>query len=351
MKDTAPRQDDIRSSRTAFLWVGLIVPLLIIALATAVIAAWLPELPDPVATHWGTDGVNGYGPPWTYLAITVGVGGGLVLFIGLIALFAQRQPQASGKPTVGRWSPATRFLGGMNLGLAAMLSFVSLMSVAIQRGLADAAYAPDIGSGVLIGIALLVVGAVLGWFLQPKSPTYDIEPAEAADSIPLAATERAAWFGTAMMARSGVIVLAIGVAVLAAMTVFVAAGGDDAWWILALVTLVLALAIGTMAVFRVRVNAQGLRARSLLGWPNNRIPIDRIAKVETVQINPMAEFGGWGWRIGVDGRRGIVLRTGEALQITQTNGRVFVVTVDRASDAAAVLETLRAHNADDRRRP
>jgi hypothetical protein len=49
----------------------------------------------------------------------------------------------------------------------------------------------------------------------------------------------------------------------------------------------------------------------------------------------------------VDGRRGIVLRAGEALQITRTDRRVFVVTVDGASDAAAVLETLRTHTAHD----
>src|SRR5690606_19746178 len=89
--------------------------------------------------------------------------------------------------------------------------------------------------------------------------------------------------------------------------------------------------------FRVRVNGEGLQARSLMGWPNSRIPLSTIEKVEVVDIDPFAEFGGWGWRLGLDGRRGVVMRKGEALQITH-RGRVFVVTVDGAPEAAAVLE-------------
>lgn len=336
--------DDVRRSRTAFLWVALIIPLAIIVASTAVIAAWLPELPDPVATHWGTEGVNGYGPPWSYLAITLGIGGGLVLVMGLTAMHAHRLPQSSAKPSIGAWSPATRFIGGLSLGLAVMMAFVSLVSVQLQRGLADAADAPDIGIWALIGFGLLIAGTALGWFLQPKSPASATPRAERAGSIPLAATERAAWFGTASMAPAGVAVLIGALVLLAVMTVFTAAQGDDAWWILASVTILLAALIAAMVVFRVRVNAEGLRARSLLGWPSNRIPLDRIVSVETVIINPMAEFGGWGWRLGVDGRRGIVLRAGEALQVTDTRGRVFVVTIDRAADAAAVLETLRTQS-------
>ncbi len=166
--------DDVGRSGTGFLWVGLIVPLAILIGAAVVIAAWLPELPAPVAVHWGTDGVDGYGPGWTYLVITLGMGGGLVLFLALTAMYAHRLPWSSTKPAIVPFSPTTRFIGGVNLGMAAMLAFL----------------------------------------------------------------------------------------------------------------------------------------------------------------------------IGMDGRRGIVLRAGEALQIRQTSGRVFVVTVDGASDAAAVLETLRAHAAD-----
>ncbi|MGL3149638.1 DUF1648 domain-containing protein [Microbacterium sp. A82] len=337
--------DEIRRARTAFLWVGVIVPLGLLALAAAVIIAWMPELPDPMAIHWGSDGVDGVASQWGYIAMILGIGGGVVIFDAVIVAFAQRLPQSSTKQPVAQWSTTARFMGAVNLGLGTMIAFLAVVGAALQRGLADAADTPDIGIWTFVGFGLLVGFTALGWFLQPKSPVYEAAQAAPAGSIPLATTERAVWFGTATMARSGVVVLVSALALLALMTVFWIARGDDSWWILGFVTFLLAVTIGSMVVFRVRVNAEGLRVRSLLGWPNTRIPLERIEKIEWVQVNPFAEFGGWGWRIGLDGRRGVVLRTGDSLQVTEANGRVFVVTVDGASDAAAVLETLRAHSA------
>lgn len=340
--------NDARRSRTAFLWVGVIAPLAMLVLAAAVIMAWMPELPDPIAIHWGTEGVDGYASKWAYAPLILGVGAGVVVLDAALALFAHRLPHSSTKPAVQPWSATARFLGAVNLGLAAMVAFIAVVGAALQRGLTDAADAGDIGGWTVLGLVLLVAIAALGWFLQPAPPEITAEQAAPAGSISLSTSERAAWFGTATMARSGVVVLLAALALLVIMTVFWAARGDDSWWILALVTVLIAVLIGTMSVFRVRVNSEGLRARSLLGWPSNHIPLERIAKVETVQLDPLREFGGWGWRLSTDGRRGIVLRAGEALQVTQTNGRVFVVTVDGATDAAAVLETLRAHATHDR---
>ena len=337
--------DDMRRSRTAFLWVGVVMPLLIVLFSTAVLIAWLPQLPDPVATHWGTNGVDGFGPAWTYPALTAGVGGGLIVVFALTGVFAHRMPASSTKPPIAPWSPTTRFLAAINLGFAVFMSGVSLLSAGVQLGLDDAADAPDIGPWVLLGFVVLAGVTALGWFLQPKSPVSALVTGERAEAFALGDAERAAWFGTATMARGGVLLLLIGTAVLALAAVFVGATGDPSAWILAAVTALMVLLIATMVVFRVRVNAAGLQVRSLLGWPRTRIPLDRIAEVQTAQVNPLAEFGGWGWRFAVDGRRGVVLRAGEALQVTRTDGRVFVVTVDGAADAAAVLQTLRAHSA------
>lgn len=338
---------DVRRSRTAFLWVGVIAPLGMLVLAAVVIIAWMPELPDPMATHWGTDGVNGFASPWGYVAGIIGIGVGVVILLAVLTIFVHRLPQSSTKPPVGPWSATARLMGAMNLGTGTMIAFVAVVGAALQRGLTDAADTGDIGGWTMLGLVLLLVAAALGWVMQPAAPALSAEQGDAAGSILLTANQRAAWFGTATMARGGLIVLFASLALLVVMTAYFAAQGEDSWWVLAGTTALIAVLIGTMIVFRVRVNADGLRARSLVGWPNNRIRMDDIAKVETVQINPMAEFGGWGWRIGLDGRRGIVLRTGEALQITRTDGRVFVVTVDGASDAAAVLETLRTHSRHD----
>ncbi|MCC2029503.1 DUF1648 domain-containing protein [Microbacterium sp. YMB-B2] len=256
-----PLAADVRRSRTAFIRVGVIAPFALLALAAVVVLAWLPELPDPIATHWGTDGVDGFLPRATFLPVLLAVCGGMLLFDVLLAVVSPRMPQSSAKPPVRAWSATSKLLGAMNLGLGAGFALLLLSTAGIQRGLADAADAPDIG----------------GW---------------AALAVP-------------------------------ALT-------------------------ATMLVFRVRVDQRGLRVRSLIPWPRTRIPLDDIDDVATVTIDPLREFGGWGWRIAVDGRRGVVLRAGEALQVTRANGRVFIITVDGAAEAAAALETVRLRSKDDR---
>lgn len=334
--------NDTRLARTAFVWVGVIVPLFLLATTAVIIAMWLPELPDPVAIHWGTEGVNGYGPDWAYLALTLGVGGGMVAFCAAIALFSHRLPQSSRtQPPAGasaQWSQTTRFLGGVNLGVAGMFTVLMLVSVAAQRGLDDAADAPDITGWAFTGIAVAIALAILGWFLQPKVAVSSDTDQRVTVPMNLAPGEQAAWFGTAAMGRVGVIVLIAAVALLIATTIWVfALDQGGAGWIMAVVTLLVITLIATTLVFRVRINRAGLRVRSVAGWPRWSIRADQIATVKAVDVNPMGEFGGWGLRIAVDGGMGVVLRNGEGLQVTRRNGRVFVVTIDDATTAAAVL--------------
>ena len=132
-------------------------------------------------------------------------------------------------------------------------------------------------------------------------------------------------------------VLGIGVFLTIAMSVLLLARGVAAGWIVAVIALILVILVASGLSFRVRASAAGLRVRSAAGWPRLEIPATEIASTRAVQVNPFAEFGGWGYRFGTDGRRGFVLRTGEALEVTRPDGRVFVVTVDDAATAASVL--------------
>ena len=335
MNTAVSREEEARTARTAFWWVGVIVPTVILAVATIVIGVWTPGLPDPVAIHWGTRGVNGYGPAWIYVALCAGLGGGMVLLIAMLALFAHRMPQGSTTRPIPRWSPTTRLLGAMNLGLAGMVALLSLVGAGVQRGLADATQAPDVGGWSLLGFGLLVVLTALGWLLQPKVQV-TAEPGTQA-RLRLAPGEQAAWFGTAAMGRPGVIGLSVAVLLLVITTVWTFALGGDSGWIMAVVTALVVILIATTLVFRVRINRHGLRVRSVAGWPRWNIAASEITDARTVDVNPMAEFGGWGVRIAVDGRMGVVLRTGEALQVTRKRGRTFIVTIDDARTAAAVL--------------
>lgn len=330
---------EIRRARTAFWWVGVIVPLSIIALATIVVLSWLPQIPDPSAIHWGTDGVNGYGPKWTHLVTLLGVGGGMVVLFAGIALFAHKAPQrgpASLEPQPP-WSVTARFLGAASLGTTAMIALITVVGVAVQRGVADARQTPDITPWVFVGFVLMFGLGVLGWFLQPAVDLETRAGGEAAAPLALSDGERAVWFQTVAIARSGRIVLGIGVFVTLAIAVLLFAQDVTTGWIMMTFAVILLLLVATTLTFRVRASSAGLRVRSAVGWPRLDIPAARIASARAIQVNPFAEFGGWGYRIGLDGRRGFVLRTGEALEVTRTDGRVFVITVDDAGTAASVL--------------
>ncbi|MFK4761990.1 hypothetical protein ACI3KS_13720 [Microbacterium sp. ZW T5_45] len=328
---------DARRARTAYIWVGVIAPLVILLLSAVVVAAWLPSIPEPAAIHWGPGGVDGFGPGWTYLVIGLGLGGAIIL-ISAFSVFAGERPRRS-RPVAAEargWSATSRFIGATMLGLSVMLALLSLLGVGVQRGLADAADAPDITPWVLLGLALMAGVAALGWFLQPDGRVASGEGTSPAP-LALADSERAVWMGTVSTATGGRIVLGISVFVMFGLTVVLAATGSSVWWLTGVLAIVLALLTATMLVFRVRVTADGLQVRSVAGWPRFTIPADRVASVSVVDVNPFAEFGGWGYRIGTDGRRGVVLRSGEALQVAQRNGKVFVVTVDDARSAASLL--------------
>lgn len=334
-------------ARTAYLWVGLIVPLAIFAVTGVVIASWLPQLPNPAATHWGGDGQpDGFGPAWVNLAVPVGLGIALVLLFAGISWASMRVPQHKpGPAALGARSQelsnapsfTMRLLGAVSLGLSVMMSIVGLAVTGSQRRLADAKDAPDIGWALLVAFAALVAVAVLGWFLQPKPPARAPGDEPSAEPLPLAEGGRAAWFGTVTLARSGLITLAALLLFTFILGVVILANGIGTGWIPIGVAILLTLAVLTTSVFRVRADASGLHVHSALGWPRYDIAADEIASVRAVDVSPFAEFGGWGIRWGVDGRFGVVLRTGEGIEVTRRNGKVLVVTLDDGATCAAVL--------------
>jgi hypothetical protein len=267
----------------------------------------------------------------------------MVVLFTVIALLAHRTPQGSRtSPTADaptpQWSPTARFLGAVNLGTSSMIALLMVVSANVQRGLADAVDAPDTTSWLFVGFGTLVGLTALGWFLQPRASASPDAGQQATSGIRLAPGEKAAWFGSVAIGRTGVVILVVSMLLLIGATILVVAVDAGAVsWIMVLVTVLVIVLIATTLVFRVRVNSTGLLVRSVFGWPRWRIRMSEIADVRVVQVNPVAEFGGWGMRIGADGRMGVVLRTGEALQVTRTSGRAFVVTIDDATTAAAVL--------------
>ena len=327
-----------RRARTAFVWVGAILPLTILAVSTVIVALWLPELPEPSAIHWGANGADGFGPGWIHVVILLGI----AVLVGVLALIGANTPRRRSETNGDSpWSSTSRLLGATNLGLASVVSFVSLVSVGTQRGLADAVDAPDIGPASLAGIGLLAGGALAGWFLQPDVPRPERRDSAGAAPLATSATERVVWIGTASIAPLGLAVLggsALAVCALAAVLAATGVGGPGVVIVLLAAALVV-LALVVTTAFRVRIGPAGLLVRSRAGWPRIEIPVADIVAARAIEVDPFAEFGGWGVRHGLDGRSGVVLRRGEALEVTRTGGRRFVVTVDDAATAAGVLAT------------
>jgi amino acid transporter len=294
---------------------------------------WLPDMPPTVATHWNGSGPDGFGPAWAVPLDTAVLGLGLVALFTAIMLAGTRD---------GRWGPMMRLLGALSIGVNVLIVVGITWSFGMQRGLADPHDAPGIGLQFLACSAIAIAVGFIGWLVQPNVTTDGREPSRTVEPLHLAAGERAVWVRTTAMNRAGMVVLIASILVLAVGTAVAAATDSTAMWLMLGLTLLLAVLTVTTLVFRVRVDDRGLVARSPLGIPRFHVPIDDVAAVAITNVSPTADFGGWGIRLAPDGAFGIVLGAGEALQITRRNGRRFVVTVDDAATAAALLEALSA---------
>ncbi|WP_244632478.1 DUF1648 domain-containing protein [Microbacterium sp. Se63.02b] len=95
---TPPRL--LRRARLTFLIVAVVVPVVITAVALLVLISWLPGLPEQVATHWGVNGADGFGPPSTYVWLLIGVGLVLPLLMAVTTRVGRR-PLGRRGPTDG----------------------------------------------------------------------------------------------------------------------------------------------------------------------------------------------------------------------------------------------------------
>ena len=341
---TSAQQDDLTRAKRTGRWVGLIAPLVVVTAALVLVLVWMPRMPIPAATHWGgSGGPDGFGSPWSYVWMLLLAGHGIVLMMWAFVAYASRMPAPSPKRALPVWAGFQRGLAAFSLGYAVFMAIVTLASVAVQLDVSDAKQAGGVGLAMAIGFAVWVLVTVLGWFLQPKVEVRAAE--QPIDPLPLTESERAVWFGEVRPSKAFLAIIGVTIVIMlgaVALIVFVPAdpGEETVKNVAAIAVGVLLLVVVALCImtawFRVRIDAQGLEARSALGWPVFRLPSDDVQRVDTAQINPLGEFGGWGLR-WAPGRFGIVMRSGEGLVATRQDGRIFAVTVDGAEEAAAVL--------------
>lgn len=303
----------------------VVVPALVTLAGSAVALSWRDDLPDPVASHWGPGGVvDGYS---TLTTLLLGLGGLTLAFCAFTALVGT---------LAGRAAMSRRFACGMAVWFALFLQGVLLSTLAMQRGLADASAAPGTSTALGVALAVATLAAVVVAWLVPGDAAVaaSATPPPGAPRLDLGASEHAAWVG--QVGQRGVVVGVVGAALLA--TAISLASG--LWLFGAVLGAVLVAVMAATLRWTVTVDARGLTARSLMRRPSLHVPLAEVESAEVVHVDPLREFGGWGLRIGLDGRTGVVLRGGPAIQVRRSGDRVVVVTVDDAATGAALLNTL-----------
>jgi hypothetical protein len=308
------------------LLIALVIPIALTAVSLGIVLAWLPQLPQMVALHWGTGGADGFGPRSMLPVLLAVFGFGVPVLFGGIVLLTPRETFGFGQKLLATLSSATTVL----------LMVVFLGISAQQRGFDDARQVPGVAPALLIGFAAALVVGVGAWFLLPKwSP---VDPSwRAAEPLALAPHERAVWLGTARFPIGIIAAILVPTLAVTAVSSWAAAQrGGPAWLLLTIPALMLLAVLGSTD-WRIRVDAGGLRVRSLLGFPTWTIPVGDIAEVGTTSVAGLAEFGGWGVRWAGRGRIGIITRNGPALEVRRRDASSLTITVDDAATAAALL--------------
>ncbi|WP_420114129.1 DUF1648 domain-containing protein [Pseudactinotalea sp.] len=310
--------------RTRAALLGALLPVVMVTASFALMLSWRERLPDPMALHWGVDGVDRVGSFSSHLLPFAILSASLCLPAIVLALVVR--------------GAARRGMVGMSAGMAAMMAGIGVGTTAIQLDAPDAYAISSPGAAIVVPIlAAVAIGVLATWLAgrDAPSPSTEAVPDDAA-RLPLPEGTSAVWSAPLPSIPVGFPVGVIGLLLAMAIAMGVLTGE---WWLLvfpALIGAVFLVATG----WRVQVDRSGLTLRSVLGRPRYHVPADEIVRADVTEVNPIKEFGGWGMRVGYNGALGFVSRRGEAFEVERTGDRRVVVTVDRAAQAAALLNTL-----------
>ena len=316
-----------RSTRIHILLL-ITVPALVAATASVIGMLLTPDLPETLAVHWGFDGtvdrLDGLGSFITIVAALVPV------FIAAMVGFSITSLRT------GTTQLFVRSVVGISIWFGVFISLAMFLGVQTQRNVADVEALPisSVVAPLLISFAVAVVAAAIGVLVAPKVPV-TIKHRAAALGLDLSVGEQAYWSGAARSPRG---YIALPIASIASIVVLFTVIGLPVW-----LTAVIGLILGslfTMLSWHVVVDRRGLSVTGVLGFPRFHIPVEDVVAARAVQLNAFKEFGGWGVRIGRSGEWGVVVRSGDAIEVERTHGAPFVVTVDDAATGAGLLTSL-----------
>ncbi len=282
------------------------------------------RLPDRLATHFGTSGqADGFTGPGAFLSVVTA----LFLIPGAVAAGLA----AGSRTPLGE----RRAMVAVGYGTPAQLGCV-LALLLLANAEAGTAGPEGVEFPLWRLAASCAVAVAVGWLgwllagLDTARPAGSADP-ESGPRLPLAEGELASWtraVGSPVLLGTGGVTAVLGGAL-------AFAAGPAAGLPLAAIGSAVALFSGC----RVTVDRRGLTVTARFApRPRLRVSLERIEGALSREVRA-AELGGWGYRSAA-GRSGLVLRSGEALSLRLATGREFVVTVDDAATAAALLNTL-----------
>jgi hypothetical protein len=315
------------------LLVAVILPLVLMIAGVLVTVELAATGPARITTHWGLAGhPNGFGSPYTYPVLIAAVSVAIIVLLGgTTVLAAHRAP----------FTVMLKVLGISPIWITVLLAVGLGGALLEQRTAASVSNAPNPSFALIVGAVSASVLAAGSWFLLPKaekSPTerdiITVPPVE------LATGERASWIRRAAASRT-ILLVFVGVGVLlgAAEILVLLSTEGQFWWFSFIPVVVLVILLSNLA-FTVRIDSRGVRIRSVIGFPSIWIPITNVESANVVDVLAFSQYGGWGVRFTLNGRLGIILRSGQALEIHRKKGIVVVITVDDATTAAALINGL-----------
>ncbi|MXP20928.1 hypothetical protein GIY30_06100 [Gordonia sp. HNM0687] len=286
------------------------------------VASWADGLPDPVATHWGGDGADGFTSVGVVIALPAVVGI-LGAVLGVLSVLVRDRG-------------AVRLTLGIVVGVAVSTIAIIVGSTEMQRGLADAGDAATPTWQLLVGWLVGLAAGVGTAALVPKWTTAE-QPADVGErpDVALAPGERALWTRVVTTSRVATSIIAIALMILISVALLV-----RSWPVIVIAVVVLVVSVAMWSV-RVTVDRRGVAVRGRLGWPRTVIPMGEIDHAEYVRVRAVRDFGGFGYRVAMHGdlkgAKGFVLRSGDALLMVRRGGARDVVVVDDARTAAGLI--------------
>lgn len=312
--------------RIPILVLGIAIPAVISLVGIAI--ALLFVRPGDVVVHWAAAGEpDGWAPAWT-----VPLGMTFLMLVGVLSfglgLVATRDEHVS---------TMQRLLASVAVWFASFLTTLGLWTLIAQRD-PDAAV-PSVGAGLGLAMGAAIVAGALAWFFAP-APVPVLRSGRVVEALPLRDGERAVWLGRMHLATPGIVAIVAVIVFSLVAAVLAALVSDGATGPVLLVPAVLLVVLLVTSFWTVRADDDGLTVRSAVGWPRFHVPAENIESAGTTPVRVLGEFGGWGIRFGRGRRLGIIMRSGDALEVQNRDGGALVVTVDDAATAASVLSAV-----------